>query len=164
MDLDRILQTFNDCHVDYLLIGGMNFLLRHEPVLTFDVDLWIDDTTENRLRTERALTELQSQWGRSEEDWRPVADRSPGWLTQQGVFCLTSSAGAIDIFRAIRGLDSWAECRSRAVPDVTGAGTPYVGLSDADMLQCQTALPGPEQKQDRIRTLQAAIAKASHVS
>jgi hypothetical protein len=162
MDLDRILQTFNACHVDYLLIGGMNFLLRHEPVLTYDVDLWIDDVPENRDRAERALAELQAQWGTTEDDWRPVAGRSAGWLARQGLFCLTSPAGAIDIFRAVRGLESWAECRQRAVLGVTGAGTPYVGLSDADMLQCQTALLEPEQKQDRIRTLRAAIARAAY--
>jgi hypothetical protein len=38
MNIDHILQTFNTCEVDYLLIGGMNFLLRHEPVLTYDID------------------------------------------------------------------------------------------------------------------------------
>jgi hypothetical protein len=26
MNIDHILQTFNTCEVDYLLIGGMNFL------------------------------------------------------------------------------------------------------------------------------------------
>ncbi|GEM_PF-2492134 len=41
MDVDHILQTFATHAVDALLIGGMIFLLRHEPVLTYDVDLWI---------------------------------------------------------------------------------------------------------------------------
>ena len=36
MDVERILQTMNGKQVAYLLIGGMNFLLRHEPMLTFD--------------------------------------------------------------------------------------------------------------------------------
>jgi hypothetical protein len=30
MNVAKILRTFGDCGVDYLLIGGMNFLLRHE--------------------------------------------------------------------------------------------------------------------------------------
>ena len=34
MNIDHILQMFNASEVEYLLIGGMNFLLRHEPVLT----------------------------------------------------------------------------------------------------------------------------------
>jgi hypothetical protein len=36
MDVERFLQTMNGNQVAYLLIGGMNFLLRHEPMLTFD--------------------------------------------------------------------------------------------------------------------------------
>jgi hypothetical protein len=43
MDVDCILETFNRRCVDYLLIGGMNVLLRHGGSLTQDVDLWIDD-------------------------------------------------------------------------------------------------------------------------
>ena len=34
MNIDHILQMFNASEVEYLLIGSMNFLLRHEPVLT----------------------------------------------------------------------------------------------------------------------------------
>jgi hypothetical protein len=37
MNVDEILRTLNQEHVDYLLIGGMNFLLRHLPELTYDV-------------------------------------------------------------------------------------------------------------------------------
>jgi hypothetical protein len=38
MNLDRILETFSAQRVDYILIGGVNFLLRHEPVTTYDID------------------------------------------------------------------------------------------------------------------------------
>jgi hypothetical protein len=38
MNVDEILGELGAAGVDYLLIGGMNFLLRHEPELTFDVD------------------------------------------------------------------------------------------------------------------------------
>ena len=48
MNVDEILRVFNECGVEYLLIGGMNFLLRHQPVLTYDIDLWIRDTPMNR--------------------------------------------------------------------------------------------------------------------
>jgi hypothetical protein len=60
-------------------------------------------------------------------------------------------------YRAVRGLESWAQCRQRAYSGATGAGTLYFGLSDADMLTSQAALPEPERKQDRIRALRAAI-------
>jgi hypothetical protein len=55
MNVDRILGTMQDHGVRCLLIGGMNYLLRHEPVLTYDVDLWIEDTAANRRRCEQAI-------------------------------------------------------------------------------------------------------------
>lgn len=39
MNVDGILRGLNDHGVEYILIGGMNFLLRHRPVLTYDVDI-----------------------------------------------------------------------------------------------------------------------------
>ena len=38
MNVDAMLRVLNEEQVDYLLIGGMNFLIRHLPELTFDVD------------------------------------------------------------------------------------------------------------------------------
>ncbi|HMP89874.1 MAG TPA: hypothetical protein PJ991_06720 [Kiritimatiellia bacterium] len=50
INVDRILDTLNRREVEYILIGGMNFLLRHKPVLTFDVDIWINDNESNRTK------------------------------------------------------------------------------------------------------------------
>ena len=40
MNVDTIPDTMNSRNVAYLLIGVMNFLLRHAPVMTYDVDLF----------------------------------------------------------------------------------------------------------------------------
>jgi len=157
MNIDHILRTFNTFQVDYLLIGGMNFLLRHEPVLTYDIDFWIHDIRENLDRCHAALVQLDAAWGPSEAAWRPVAEQ-PGWLTGQSVFCLTSSAGAIDIFRAVTGLGSWEDCRRRAVTAQTAGQVEYRGLCDEDMIACQLALPQGERRQGRIECLQRALA------
>jgi hypothetical protein len=134
VNVDRILEAFARHDVACLLIGGMNFLLRHQPVLTFDIDFWIEDTSENALRCERALAELGAEWGATDQDWRPVALRPTGWLSAQMVFCLTSPHGPIDIFRAVRGLGDWQAAAARALRAHTAAGVPYLGLSDEDML------------------------------
>jgi len=160
MKADFILQTLNDSHVDYLLIGGMNFLFRHRPVLTYDIDVWIDDTAENRARCEAALAALEAEWGTSDDDWQPVARRKPGWLARQGVFSLVSPYGSIDVFRSVRGLEDWRACRARAVTARTSAGVAYMGLSDQDMLQCQLALPEQQQRTERIEILRRAIENA----
>ncbi|MEN6557328.1 MAG: hypothetical protein ABFC54_04015 [Thermoguttaceae bacterium] len=156
---DRILSTLNQRGVNYLLIGGLNFLLRHAPVLTYDVDVWIEDTKANCRRCETALADLRAEWGASDEDWGPVLEKPSDWLLRQAVCCLTSEAGAIDIFRAVVGLDSWAACRARAAACRTALGTTFWGLADADMLQCQLALPEGRRNEARIRYLQNVLAQ-----
>jgi hypothetical protein len=161
MNVDHILATLNDFQVDYLLIGGMNFLLRHEPVLTFDVDLWIDDRDANRRRCERALEVLEAEWGESDADWGKVAQRGPGWLDLQPVFCLNSPSGAIDVFRSVTGLADWSASRAGARQEVTATGTSYWGLSDDDMLQCQYALEMPYRRLQRIEALERVLRERS---
>lgn len=157
MDIDQIFDALNRHQVAYLLIGGMNFFLRHSPVVTMDIDLWIDGTAENRGRCEQALAELDAEWGPTETDWLPVARLTPDWLSRQALFCLTSPHGSIDIFRSVRGLGDWTQSAARAEKRATSAGVPYLALCDADMLQCQLALPEDSQKLDRIRTLKKSL-------
>jgi hypothetical protein len=157
---DRILSTLNDHRVDYLVIGGVNFLLRHTPVLTYDIDVWIEDSSDNRRRCEAALAELQAEWGMSDEDWGPVATKRAGWLGVRSVYCLTSPSGAIDVFRFVKGMDDWAACRARAAAGKTGSGMAFWGLSDADMLRCQLALPEGQRNQARISYLEGVLRKA----
>ena len=157
MNVDYILDTFNRYQVAYLLIGGMNFLLRHEPVITFDVDLWIEDTSENRLRCEQALAALDAEWGRSDEDWSPVATKPSGWLASQGVFSLHTPHGPIDIFRSVQGLTDWQTSFANALWERTGGGVDYRGISDNDMLLCQQVLELQYQKPARIQTLQSKL-------
>jgi len=157
MNVDRIFSVLNRHQVRYLLIGGMNFLLRHKPVTTFDVDFWIEDTNENRRACEIALSELNAEWGATEEEWDIVSAKPPGWLDRQAVYCLSSPHGAIDIFRHVRGLAGWSESFETSVTGQTADGTAYRGLSDTDMLKCQTCLEPESQKLDRIRDLQKAL-------
>ena len=160
MNVDLILRALNDHEVDYLLIGGMNFLIRHLPELTFDVDVWVRDDAENLARLNRALQQLGAEWGVTEAEWKPVSSDSR-WLQSQGVFCLTTNQGALDVFRDVRGLEGrYLECKARAVPSQTAADVPFAGLSDEDMLACQQALPLTEQKPRRIQVLREAIRRA----
>ena len=65
MNVDEILRTLHDERVDYLLIGGMNFLLRHLPELTFDVDIWVRDDSGNlepELRNRKRVALREGLW------------------------------------------------------------------------------------------------------
>ena len=161
MNVDRILTAFNEHQVRYLLIGGMNFLLRHEPVLTYDIDLWIEDTTENCSRCANALAWLGAEWGASDLDWGPVAEKPAGWLGSQAVYCLTCPDGAIDIFLSVLGLAAWSDSFSRSLKEATAAGVSYRGLSDEDMMACQLALSENERKSGRVALLRKVIERRS---
>jgi hypothetical protein len=95
---------------------------------------------------------LDAAWGAKKRDWRPVAAQL-GWLALQDVFCLTSPSGAIDIFRAVKGLPSWQESAARAHAGRTAGGAPYPGLCDEDMFACHLALPPEHRRQSRIEAL-----------
>jgi hypothetical protein len=162
VNVDEILAALNRRGVDYVLIGGMNFLLRHKPVLTFDVDVWVADHDANLTALNLALGDLGAAWGRTEQAWGPVG-ADPAWLRQQDCFCLTTRHGAVDVFREVLGLEGrYAECKASAVRSQTASGVPYPGLSDPHMLECQLALEPGKRSQDRITTLRLAIAGSAN--
>ncbi len=140
-----------------ILIGGMNFLLRHRSIVTFDIDLWVDDTVENLRKCERVLAELEATWGATDAEWGPVAAKPHGWLSSQALFCLASPSGAIDIFRSVCGLDDFRTALERSVSATTASGVAYHGLCDEDMLRSQLALDERDRSQDRIRILREAL-------
>jgi hypothetical protein len=161
MNADTILNAFDRGGVDAILIGGMNFLLRHQPVLTFDIDFWVRDSDENLTRVAATLRELGAAWGRNDASWAPVS-ADAAWLRTQSVFCLTSPHGAIDIFRDVRGLEGQFEaCHQRARIQKTASGIPYRSLSDEDMLACQLALPENERRLDRVAFLKKLLGQCS---
>lgn len=88
--------------------------------------------------------------------WGPIP-LDPTWLTRQSIYCLTSSAGAIDIFRHVAGLDDYKACRARSTLCQTSEGIAYRSLSDADMLACQMALPEGERRLDRVAYLEKLL-------
>ena len=157
MNIDLILSEMNTARVDYLLIGGVNFLLRHNGPLTHDVDVWVNDSDENLVRVISALRSLNAEWGPTDATWGPIRG-DIAWLKSQAVFCLLTSAGSLDIFRDVRGLEGqYTDCRKRATPAETAGGVHFLALSDADMLQTQLVLKPTEQKQDRISALRRAL-------
>jgi hypothetical protein len=159
MNVDVILSALNSEQVDYILVGGMNFLIRHLPELTFDVDIWVRDSDSNLERLNRALRQLGAQWGPTEQEWAAVPE-DWRWLQRQMVFCLTTDHGALDVFRELRGLENQYEtCRTAASLIHTASGIPFMSLSDEHMLACQEALPVEERHLKRMEVLREAIRK-----
>lgn len=157
VNVDTMFETLDGHGVDCLLIGGMNFLLNHEPELTFDVDIWVRDERHNLALLNAALRDMGAAWGHTEAEWTPV-EEDADWLESQPMFCLTTRCGALDVYRDVAGLEGrYAECKARAARKRTPTGAPYWSLSDLDMLAAELALPPFERRDARIRALRRAL-------
>ncbi|MEI6233849.1 MAG: hypothetical protein WCT04_12395 [Planctomycetota bacterium] len=163
MNIQHVLQTLSRNKVESLLIGGMAYLLNHNGPLTYDMDFFVRDTPDNLSRLNTALRELECEWGPKEAFWKPVAE-TPEWLTWQPVYCLTSPHGAIDLYRAVKGLEGGFDaCFSRAILRPISDDDAFFCLSDDDMLRCQEALPEEQRRLNRVHVLKEAINRRQRV-
>ncbi len=157
LNYERVFRTLDEQAVEFILIGGLNYFFHYRAVTTQDIDIYVRPTQDNISRCEVALTKLNAEWGRTDDDWGSVAKKPPGWLRSQSVFCLLSDCGPIDIFLRVVGLESFESVVQRANLVSTRAGTEYRSLAAEDMLACQLALPESEQRAERVRHLQEII-------
>ena len=151
---EDVFRVMNQRGVEFILIGGLNFFLRYQPVATRDIDLFVESTKENLSRCESALADLNSSWGLDDDDWGPVKDKPAGWLGNQSVYCLLCDAGEIDVFTTVAGIPSFLDARHRATLCKSPADNEYWSLSAEDMIACQMALPEQHRRQDRISYLE----------
>ena len=70
LNIEAILTALNNGSVRYLPIGGANFMIRHVPLLTCDVDVWVEDNDQNLARLGRTLNALKAEWGPIEQTWQ----------------------------------------------------------------------------------------------
>jgi hypothetical protein len=157
-DYRRVFSAMNTNRVSYLLVGGLNYFLRHKPVTTQDIDLFIDDTPQNRQHCEDALIELDAEWGRRDEDWGDVSAKPKGWLSGQSVFCLLTQFGPVDIFLSIPGIPCFSEALQRSELFEIDPSSQVRLISTEDLLACQLAIPEVYRKRERIAHLQGIIA------
>ena len=157
LDYERVFRVMNDCNVEFLLIGGLNYYLLHRPISTQDIDLFINDNFENRSRCELALAELGAQWGRNDDDWGPVDRKTPGWLNTQGVYCLLTIAGPVDVFRSLAGVESFERALADSKEVIVGTDTAVRLIGPMDLLACQMAIPEHARRHDRIIHLREVL-------
>ena len=156
-DYRRVFLTMNSHSVSYLLVGGLNYFLLHKPVTTQDIDLLIEDTSENRSRCEQALNELGGEWGRRDDDWGSVSAKKDGWLSGQSVFCLLTQCGPVDIFLSIPGISNYHEASLRSVLFDLDLATSVRLISSKDLLSYQLAIPEVYRKPERIAYLRGQL-------
>lgn len=67
-DFEDMLTLLRQHGVRYMIVGGLAFIYHAKPRYTKDMDLWIEPTTENLTRANRALGEFGSPTLMSLED------------------------------------------------------------------------------------------------
>lgn len=108
---EDILSLWNCLHkneVRYIMIGGFAINLHGYNRSTKDIDIWIEDTLENRKRLRKALKEQGSG------DYSPIEtmDFIPGWTDFQ-----LNMGFKLDIMVSVKGLEKigFEECFKYAI-------------------------------------------------
>ena len=106
-DFRDFLQALNDQEVRYILVGGFSVILHGYSRTTGDMDIWVDRTSENYSKLNKAFL----QFG------MPVFDMTednflnhPSW----DVFTFGTPPVAIDIMVNIKGMD-FESCYHKSV-------------------------------------------------
>lgn len=145
MDLldDDILSLWKCLHsneVRYIMVGGFAINLHGFSRATKDIDLWIEDSPENRKKLRKALKEQGSG------DYEPLERMQfvPGWTNFQ-----LNHGFVLDIMVSLKGLDDigFSECYNLAVLAEI-EGIPVRFLHYNHLIACKKAAGRPRDLLD----------------
>jgi len=107
-DILSLWQSLNNNDVRYIMIGGFATNLHGYNRATNDIDLWIDDTLQNRKNLRKALKEQ----GSGDYDVIESMQFVPGWTDFQLNFGFK-----LDVMTSVKGLENigFEECYNFAV-------------------------------------------------
>ena len=149
--LFQILQRLSDCHVEYVLIGGMAAIVHGSALATQDVDVCAPMTNENLDRIHAALEGLDARF-RMRPDKMPLWD-DPTRLHGFKNLNLVTNLGAIDILGEVPGVGSYNSLKPRIlVVDIGGLKCPVL---DLDTLIASKKAAGRPKDQLGVRHLEA---------
>ena len=107
-DILSLWRSLNNNNVRYIMIGGFATNLHGYNRATNDIDLWIDDTLQNRKNLRKALKEQ----GSGDYDVIESMQFVPGWTDFQLNFGFK-----LDVMTSVKGLENigFEECYNFAV-------------------------------------------------
>ena len=143
-DPARIIATFLDHEVEFVIIGGVAALAHGVQRITRDIDFLVEPSKANRGRAIAALVELSAEEYRpGSRNWvRISAKADPDWLLREPRL-LDSAAGGVDICNAMEGVPDWPSARAGAL-EVEAFGRTFMVL-DKDTLIKSKLAAGREQ-------------------
>lgn len=115
-------RKLNDNQVRYIMVGGFATNLHGYQRYTGDIDLYIEDTIENRKRLRKTFMELEMG------DYEPIERIQfvPGWVD----FRLNNGV-RLDIMTSLKGVDlSFDECLKMApLAEIEGIMIPFLHIN-----------------------------------
>jgi hypothetical protein len=129
-------------NVKYIMVGGYATNLHGYQRFTGDIDIWIEDTHENRHRLRKAFVEC----GMGDYYMLETMQFVPGWTD----FHLMNGL-RLDILVAMKGLEGYSfdECLSMAsVADIDGVQIPFLHINQ--LIANKKAVNRPKDQQDVI--------------
>lgn len=122
-EIFKFLKSLHDNNVQYIMVGGYAANLQGYQRYTGDMDIWINDTKENRKKLQKAFNELEM----GDYFMMETIQFVPGWTD----FRLNNGM-RLDIIVKMKGLESFSfdECMSIAtIADVDEIKVPVLHLN-----------------------------------
>ncbi|HTI11753.1 MAG TPA: nucleotidyltransferase [Puia sp.] len=129
----------NSNRVRYIMVGGFATNLHGYHRFTQDVDLYIDDTSENRKNLRKAFKDLGLG------DFEPIEriEFIPGWVDFQ-----LQNGVKMDIMTSLKGVElTFDECLQRApVAEIENVHVPFLHINQ--LIENKKAVNRPKDQSD----------------
>jgi len=139
----RLWKALNSNAVNYIMVGGVAINLHGYQRTTDDIDIWIEDTLENRKKLRKSFADCEMG------DFEPLERMPfiPGWT----YFNLNNGI-RLDLMDKMKGLEgnlSFDECLQLAsVADIEGVAVPFLHINH--LLDNKKAVNRPKDQIDVI--------------
>ena len=119
----ELLQLLNKFHVEFLIVGGFAVMKYAEPRYTKDLDVWVNNSTENSARMTHALREFGAPLDHDGISAETFAGK-------QVVYQIGVAPVRIDVLSAITGVDFREAWKNRVSSSLFGVPVHFISQED----------------------------------
>lgn len=120
-DYKELLQRLNECEARYLIVGGYAVMKYAEPRFTKDLDIWVENSSENAARVFEALKRFGAPLEADEINTETFT--RPGLTYQMGIAPIR-----IDMLTQITGVNFQDAWRNRVAGTIFGVSVSFISL------------------------------------
>jgi hypothetical protein len=132
-------RSLNERKVRYLMVGGLATFFHGYERVTKDIDIWIDDTLDNRKQLRLTFKDI----GYGDLESIETMQFVPGWTT------FYAAGIELDIMTEMKGLEdeSFSTCYNMAaVVDLDGVKVPFIHINH--LIDNKKAVNRPKDQMD----------------